>query len=83
MSVLQGDFLGLVADGRELDFHDGLVGGDFIPAVDVGDDAIEAVVDDHVDESQGLAVALVDDFSAQGVRLGKQALSREKKEKEK
>jgi hypothetical protein len=30
-----------------------------------------------------LAVALVDDFSAQGVRLGKQALSREKKEKEK
>ena len=64
LAGLQVDVFGLVADGRELHLRDGLIGCDAISAVDVADDALLPVVDDHVDEGQWLAIAFIGDFAA-------------------
>ena len=39
-----------ISDGGEGDFGDGLVSGDLVSAVDVADDAVQALVDDHIDK---------------------------------
>ena len=79
---LQRDFLGLVADGRKFHFQDGLVGRNRIASVNVADDPDLSFINHHIHESQGLAVAFVGDFSAEGKCLRKQGFRQKKEWKE-
>ena len=75
LAGLQVDVFGLIADGRELHLRDGLVGCDAVSTVDVANDALLPVVDDHVDEGQGLTIAFIGDFAAQSMRLTEKRFS--------
>ena len=61
--------LGLVADIRKPNAPDGFGCGDAVTAIDVAHATIGAIVDNDVDEGQGLPVLRVSDFSRNGVIL--------------